>query len=127
MTSSMPSYVLTLTLEIRHYEAHILEKRFEIARKIYNACLAEADKRLRVMQESKDYQKARKLPSSTPSERKLRSTTFRQLHKRFKLEEYALHTYVKSMQTRFKHLIHSHTAQKLTSRAFHTVKKKQID
>ncbi|MBS4189343.1 transposase [Bacillus sp. FJAT-49705] len=126
MASSTSSYVLTLPLQTRHHEAHILEKRFEIARKIYNACLAVADKRLRVMQESKDYQKARKLPSSTPSERKLRSTTFRHLHKRFKLEEYALHTYVKSMQTRFKHLIDSHTAQKLASRAFHTVKKKQI-
>ncbi|MHC0038843.1 nuclease/transposase family protein [Pseudoneobacillus sp. C159] len=121
-----PSFVLTLPLQVSHYESHILNKRFEIARKIYNACLTEADKRLSIMRESKAHQRARKLPKTTHSERKIRSVTFQKLNKYYQFEEYSLHTYVSPMQKRYKHLIDSHSAQKLATRAFKAVQKKQF-
>lgn len=39
--SKTPSYVLTLRIRTETHQEHKLTKRFEIARKIYNACLGE--------------------------------------------------------------------------------------
>ena len=56
-----PSYVLTLRLKTEPFQEDILNKRFEISRKMYNACLNELYKRYRTMQQSKAYQKAKKM------------------------------------------------------------------
>ena len=45
MAKNTPSYVLNLDLEIELFQEHILEKRFEIGRKIYNAVLGIAKNR----------------------------------------------------------------------------------
>jgi len=57
---STPSYVLTLRLKTEAFQEDILDKRFEIARKMYNACVNELYKRYRTMQQSKSYQKTKK-------------------------------------------------------------------
>ncbi|KAB7705286.1 transposase [Bacillus aerolatus] len=123
---STPSYVLTLPLKVEKNQLHHLEKRFETARRLYNACLREAEKRLRVMRESKAYRRARKLPASTSAERKARAAAFQSVNQRFRFEEYALHDFVKPMQRTFKHLIDSQAAQKLATRAFDAVQKVQF-
>lgn len=56
-----PSYVLTLRLKTESFQEDILNKRFEISRKMYNACLNELYKRYRTMQQSKAFQKAKKM------------------------------------------------------------------
>ena len=45
----MANYVLTLALETELWQEHILEKRLNIARMIYNACLYEILKRHKKM------------------------------------------------------------------------------
>ena len=58
---STPSYILTLRLKTEAFQEDILDKRFEISRKMYNACVNELYKRYRIMQQSKSYQKAKKM------------------------------------------------------------------
>lgn len=51
----MANYVLTLALKTELWHKHILEKRLNIARMIYNACLCEILKRHRKMLNSLEY------------------------------------------------------------------------
>ncbi|KYD11801.1 hypothetical protein [Saccharococcus caldoxylosilyticus] len=51
-----PSYVLTLRLQTETWQEHILEKRFEIGRRLYNACLEECLKRYKKLQHDSRYQ-----------------------------------------------------------------------
>lgn len=65
-----PSYVLTLRLKTESFQEDILNKRFEISRKMYNACLNELYKRYRTMKQSKAFQKAKKMKKGTGIEAK---------------------------------------------------------
>ena len=51
----MANYVLTLGLKTELWQEHILEKRLNIARIIYNSCLSEILKRHRKMVNSFEY------------------------------------------------------------------------
>lgn len=52
---TMANYVLTLALKTELWQEHILEKRLNIARMIYNSCLSEILKRHRKMIISYEY------------------------------------------------------------------------
>ena len=54
------SYVLTLRLKIEAFQEDILDKRFEISCKTYNACVNELYKRYRTMQQIKILSKSEK-------------------------------------------------------------------
>ena len=58
--SKKKCYVLTLPLKVEKYQMDILNKRFELSRKLYNACMGEALKRYTVMSERKSYRSLRK-------------------------------------------------------------------
>ena len=51
----MANYVLTLALKTELWQEHILEKRLNIARIIYNSCLSEILKRHKKMINSSEY------------------------------------------------------------------------
>ena len=57
----MANYVLTLALKTELWQEHILEKRLNIARMIYNSCLSEILKRHRKMINSSEYKEIRNL------------------------------------------------------------------
>ncbi len=107
------SYILTLDLKPEIYQQHILEKRFNISRQIYNACLGELLKRYKMLQLDKQYQEVVKMQKS-----KERNNLFKQLNQKYKLNEYALHEFVKLMQHHFSNNIDAFTAQKLATRAW---------
>lgn len=109
----MSNFILTLKLNTEKYQEDILNKRFEISRQIYNACLAELHKRYNLMKESKEYRKVVKLPKG-----KERNDKINELNKKYGLTEYSLHDYVKPMQKHFKNNIDSFTAQKIATRCF---------
>ena len=48
----MSNFILTLPLQTEKFQEDILNKRLEIARKMYNACLNELFKRYHTMQQS---------------------------------------------------------------------------
>ncbi len=60
--STTPSFILELALETKAHDEADLNARFEVARQLYNACLDEAKRRLFLLRQSKDFQKARKIP-----------------------------------------------------------------
>ena len=53
LAKNTPSYVLNLDLETELFQEHILEKRFEISRKVYNAILGIAKNRYTEMTKTK--------------------------------------------------------------------------
>ena len=56
----MPNFVLTLELKTEKWQEDILNKRFNIGRQIYNACLGELFKRYNTMTQGREYKKDRK-------------------------------------------------------------------
>ena len=109
----MSNFILTLPLQAEKFQEDILNKRLEIARKMYNACLNELFKRYRTMQQSKEYQKTCKM-----SKGKDRNKMLSELNKQYGVTEYSLHAYIRPMQARFKNNIDSFTAQKIATRCF---------
>lgn len=57
----MSNYVLTLGLKTELWQEHILEKRLNIARMIYNSCIGEILKRHRKMVNSFEYKEIKHL------------------------------------------------------------------
>ena len=107
------NYVLTLQLNTELYQEDILNKRFNISRQIYNACLGEILKRYNHMKESKEYRRISKLVKG-----KDRNKQFNDLDKSYDISEYSLYKFVKLIQHHFKENIDSQTAQSLAKRAY---------
>ena len=116
-TLSKPSYVLTLRLKTNSFQEDILNKRFEISRKIYNACVNELYKRYRTMQQSKAYQKVKKMKKG-----KERNVLFSELNKQFGLTEYSIHAFLTPMNRYFSKNIDSQAGQKIGTRVFNAFK-----
>ncbi len=94
--------------------------RLDGARQIYNACLGEAMRRVRLIRQSKDFSRARSLRSNNPE----RKALFKRARERYDFSEYALHSYsTKLRQSWIGEHIDSNTAQKLATRAYKAVEK----
>lgn len=106
----MSNFVLTLPLQTEKFQEDILDKNFEKCRKIYNSCVGELYKRYSHMIESKAYQKNYKFKD------KDRNKIFNNLYKEYKLTEYSLHNFVKSMSKYFN--VDAMTVQKIATRSF---------
>ena len=52
--SSTPTFILELPVKTDDSQARILQKRFEAAQQIYNACLGESMRRLNLIRQSKN-------------------------------------------------------------------------
>jgi putative transposase len=94
--------------------------RLEAARQMYNALLGEAMRRVRLIRQSKDFNRARSLRSSNPE----RKVLFKRSRERYEFSEYAFHSY----STKLRHSwlgdhLDSNTAQKLATRAYKAVEK----
>jgi hypothetical protein len=113
-----PSYVLTLKLKTELWQEHILEKRFEIGRKIYNACLREILKRYQKLKHDTEYRKLMQQEKS-----KERNKQFHELCKQYGLHEYPMHAFVQPMQQHFRRNLDSFTCQKIATRAWKAVEK----
>ena len=118
MKATTAAYVLTLDLKPEIFQQVILEKRFNISRQIYNACLGELLKRYKRLQADGEYQEIVKMAKS-----KERNALFKTLDKKYKLNEYSLHEFVKPMRQHFNRNIDAFTAQKLATRAWKTFEK----
>src|SRR5215469_8913350 len=66
-----PSFVCELPLRVNCAQGRILVARLEAARQVYNACLGEARRRVRLVRESKALQHARTLPRADPARKAL--------------------------------------------------------
>jgi len=129
-----PTFVHELRLATPPSAIKVLDKRLDVGRQIYNACLGEALKRLKLMRDSKIYKAARKLPKEVKSligKHKPNSAIralFNEAAELYKFREYDLHSYVKHLrsETWLSEHIDSATAQKLATRAFNAVKEYSV-
>lgn len=127
------SYVLNLDLETEKFQERILEKRFEIGRKIYNSVLKIAKNRYiemtktRIWRENqvnisetykkeKDINKAKKLCRVYFKIRK-------DMQEKYGCTEYSFHNIVKTMQYHYKDNLDSFTCQKIATRVWSAISK----
>jgi putative transposase len=113
-----PTYVLTLPLKTDLWQEHILEKRLDLARHIYNACLCEALRRYTYMKRNPEYWKTVRMNKG-----KERTDRLKQFNKDYGVSAYSLNLYVQEMGRTFKKNIGSQMAQNLAERAFSAVEK----
>ncbi len=120
-----PSFILELALDTSPHDEAELNARFEAARQFYNACLDEAKRRLELLRQSKEFQKARKMFKTIDGKsNKKRTEAFKALNAQFGFSEYDLHLYATKIRNSWigEHL-DSTTAQKIASRAFKAVQR----
>ena len=91
--SKTPTFVLELPLIIKQGDERIILSRLEAGRRLYNATLHEALKRLASMRSAEAWQGARTLPAGKP-----RSDAISAVCKAFGFTEYALHAFVKPVR-----------------------------
>ena len=113
-----PSYVLTLSLKVETWQEHILEKRLNIGRNIYNACLGEAWRRYKYMIRNPRYWEAIRMRKG-----KERNQLLNQLKEQYGVRKFDLNMYVQGMGRKFKQNIGSQMAQNIAERAFRSVEK----
>src|SRR5689334_21060393 len=110
-----PSPVCEMPLRVSPAQERTLLARLEAARQVYNACLGEARKRVRLVRESKAYQHARTLPRDDPA----RPACFRKARAQHDFSEYALHAYAQQFgQSWLGEHLDSLTIQTLATRAY---------
>lgn len=110
-----PSFVCEIPLRVTPAQERALLVRFEAARQVYNACLGEARRRVRLIQQAKVYQRARRLPKDDPQ----RTALFAQARTQYHFHEYALHAYAGTLrQSWLREHLDANTVQKLATRAY---------
>ncbi len=115
-----PSFVCELPLRVGPAEERALQARLEAARALYNACLGEARKRLRLVQQSRAYQHARTLPRKTPE----RTKAFKAARAAHGFTEAALQAYAKDCRHAshwIEQQLDAPVSQKLATRAYRAV------
>ena len=139
------SYVLELEMRTSASDRKILDKKMRIGKQIYNACLGEAQKRLKAVLADKTYRITvqAKLASSTnyhiaKTKQATKRTTaekeciaayerltkaLREIEQNYGYSAYQLHAFVSPIQVKFAKNIGSLEAQKLATRAFEAVEK----
>ncbi|WYE05373.1 transposase [Fusobacterium animalis] len=85
----MANYVLTLALKTELWQEHILEKRLNIAKMIYNSCLSEILKSHRKMINSSEYKEITNLDKKEQSKR------YKELDKKYSISKFELNKCVK--------------------------------
>lgn len=111
----MSNFIVQFPLITEKYQEDILNKRFEIGRKIYNSLVTISQKRYKEMIKTKKY---RNLLSQITNDKKKDKLVYKEIdlmRKKYGLTEYSLHADVKEMQKHFRNNIDSFTAQKIAS------------
>ena len=111
----MTRFTVEFPLKIEKYQEDILNKRFEIGRKIYNSLVNVTHKRYKEMIKTKRY---RTLLSSLPDMEKSNKEIWKQINamrRQYNMSEYSFYEDIKQMQKHFKDNIDSLTARKIAA------------
>lgn len=111
----MANFVVQLPLRTEKYQEDILNKRFEIGRKIYNSLVTVSQKRYEEMTKTRKYRNLMSILTGNKKSDKPIWKQIGQIRKEYGLTEYSLHADVKEMQKHFKKNIDSFTAQKIAT------------
>ncbi len=118
-----PTFICEVPLRAGRRELGSVATRLEVGRQLYNACLAEAVRRMRHMRQSPAWARAQALPRTTKPNRERRAKAFRRLRKvrgftDAALQHFAIGTF-HAARWMEPHL-GSHEVQKLGTRAYQT-------
>ena len=115
--SNSNSFIIELKLKSKQHQNDILNKRFEVARKMYNSTLSYALKQYNLLREKKEYQNllSQYFKESDEKLKKLLSQNLNILRQSYNLTEYGLHSYIVKLQNNYKTHIDSNTSQKIAS------------
>ena len=119
----MSNFCITVPLITEIFQEDVLNKRFEIGRKIYNSLVTVTQKRYKEMIKTKKYRsiktELKEVYNSTDKvnikRQKELYKELNQLYKDYRLNEYSFHSDVKLMQKKLKDNIDSFTAQKIAT------------
>jgi putative transposase len=118
-----PSFVLELPLQVSSKDRKTILARMEAGRQLYNTCLGEAQRRVRLIRQSKAFQFACAIPR-TDAHKTERTKAFRQAREAHQFSDYDLQHYAtESRQSWLGDHLHTHLAQKLATRAFQAAEK----
>lgn len=116
---ALPSFTCELPLRVTLADEHALNARLEAARQVYNACLGEALRRVRLLRERRLYRKARRLGKGEE-----RAKVFKEARRSVEFSDAAIQRYaVRIRRQAFMDHLDVHVAQKLASRAFAAVER----
>jgi transposase len=111
------SFVTEIELLPTGKQAKRLRSKFEAARQVFNACLGESLKRLKLMRESRAYRTARKLKGEE------RRAAFREVQTKHGFREYDLHSWCKQFtKSWINEHIGARTTEKVATEAFQIVR-----
>ena len=118
------SFIHELSLEVDEEVTATLDIRFMAGGSLYNGCLQECFRRLDLMRESKQYQKACKLPKRDPARNKL----FKEVIGSHGFDEYSIHTWLTTYLKDFPLRDHldSTICQTIATRVFRAVKEYSV-
>jgi hypothetical protein len=114
-----PSFIVELPLSVSQADDAEAMVRLDLARRLFNACLGEALKRLDLMRESKAWQKARLL--NRTSQKKERNEEFKRLSHQFGFNLASISAFGTQCknEAKWKDHLGAHETQRISERAFH--------
>lgn len=122
--SNCKHFIVEYPLITQRYQEHILNKRFEIGRHLYNSLVNITLKRYKEMIKTKKYRDLEsKLKSANESDKKQIYADINSIRKEYRLTEYEFHKDIAPMQKHFKENIDSFTAQKIASQLYSAYEK----
>lgn len=124
-------FIVTIGLGCTNLDIKILNKRFEIARHMYNKTLAHAVKRLSLLKQDKRYKELLKMHWNLKSKASLTSEEDKEfssikkeladLQKNYGLSEYQLHDFIKVSKRNFERNIDINTAQTIATTVWKSI------
>ena len=118
----MSNFIVQFPLITEIYQEDILNRRFELGRKMYNSLVTITKKRYTEMTRTKLYRSIKEELTEiyhSTSKDKFRKKELRdqlnELYKKYKLNEYSFHNDIKLIQKHFKDNIDSFTSQKIAT------------
>lgn len=111
----MSNFVVQFLLKTEKFQEDVLNKRFKIARQMYNCLVTITQNRYKEVTKTKKYKQLLSKLSEDKNENKFIFNQIQQMRKDFGLTEYSFHCDVKKIQKHFKDNIDSFTAQKIAT------------
>lgn len=111
----MANFIVQFPLKTEKYQENILDKRFEIGRRIYNSLVTVTQKRYKEMIKTKKYRNLMLQLSGDKKKDKSVWKEISEIRKQYGMSEYSFHRDVKKMQHHFFDNIDSSTAQKIAT------------
>ena len=120
-----PSSIHELTLMVNQNEYKELVKLQDLGRILYNACLGESLKRLKMVKQDKFYRETITIPKDTPENKKLRTKNFKILNERYGFKNSSIQSFAVKCKNESKFLdqLGVHVVQKIATTAFKAVQK----